>query len=226
MFDKIKGNKELVELLQENKYVEFYEKLLKIVLKEIDCTEESKIDRCTNLRGGSAYVIINERYKANRVLKNIQKCTIKHFYTKTLFDIIDNYKFNYKYFNKVYKIIYIECEKTEDSELKNILEEWLFYTFGMINNHVVYSDSDVSYEIVTKSTNLLTDIHSDFKSEIISIDTDRIWFRYSPYLIDKLNSLNYNIKIENIDNFILLSKKRYLEWDNDQNVKHRGLPIS
>lgn len=207
---------EKIKKLYNKNYIDFYKQLLLTIMEEDS-------EKCENIKGSesnpfSSYVELSNRH-CNKRFKNVQMCTIKHFYPTILYNIINYYRFNYKSFPNAYKEIYEKYISSEDVELNNILKKWLNMTFGMINNNIIFSTKDINFDIVRTSHKILKKIHEEFKESIIYIDTDSIYFLYSPYIKEYLKNLSYDVEFENIDNMIFFRKKRYIQWENDINEK-------
>ena len=177
-----------------------------------------------------AFVKLNTR--SEKVLyKNVVVAEFSFFYPEILYNIINNYTFNYKKFPYCYKAIYniykyISLINTSyDYKLKEILKRWLIITYGKLGSlkSYIYSNKDIRFDILNISNSFMEKLKYKYDKEIFYIDTDAIYFKYDQNIINDITNFNYDYKLRDIDNILFLSKKRYITFDNDSNVKVYGL---
>jgi len=129
-----------------------------------------------------------------------------------LFDLKSVFKYVYNYYLSI---------KNEGGTIDTCVNNWLNYTWGMLRTYNILN-IDLSLIVINKVRDISNLIIKIFNNDIIYFDTDTIWLkRLSPELLQFNHNNNLRImKIENIKNFIILSKKKYIEiYDNNFLIK-------
>lgn len=174
--------------------------------------------------GGLCY--INERYK-NKIIKNVISIEFDNFYGQILNEKLDSYYFNYENFPEVWRDMYnLYLVSNNGDELSLIVKKWVNYTYGLLGSGlVISSDYNILDDVISESRRILNNLLNNFKDEIIYIDTDRVKFKFNKKLMDTVDNIHYNKTISYIDNFLLIGKKRYMEY-SDNNIITKVVGIS
>ena len=129
-----------------------------------------------------------------------------------LFDLKSVFKYVYNYYLSI---------KSDGKTIDTCVNNWLNYTWGILRTYNILN-IDLSLILINKVRDISNLIIKIFNNDIIYFDTDTIWLkRMSPELLQFNHNNNLRImKIENIKNFIILSKKKYIEiYDNNFSIK-------
>ena len=180
----------------------------------------------------SGLVELNEYYK-DEMNQNITKLCFDNLYPSILYKCLKQESRN-NYFSRVFIAIYemYYTDKTQmDSLYRTHIKNWLNQAYGVLSSY----DICLSFSLFNSQKSLiLKRIFNEFKGHTIYFDTDTIYFhhfneikdRFSGY-IDILNKkvefLKYDT--EEIELFYITAKKKYIEMNNKDSVKFKGIKL-
>lgn len=202
--------KEFIE--KTDKLYEFYNIELSFMewveLTDYSKLEESKV-KIKESKGG--YVFLNKNYQ-NAVVTDITEVEIPFFYQNILCALSTETDFHYYKYNEILNNL-LNIKGKSDG-----LINYLNKIYGVLKNKECEFNCLNTHLIENKAHNLLIEIKNEFLSNILYIDTNKIYFKNFDeiekrfkYLFEKyqlLYNLNFN-KIE-IDYGIFLQKKKYI----------------
>lgn len=167
----------------------------------------------------SGNVYMNDLY-ADKVCLNIKSLMFTSFYPHILIKLVDNdiLKMNEKYYT-VFKYIF-----TKRNELENRIVTKMFinYFYGIISgesrpdqkNNKINCGKLFNFEYYKLF--LYNKIKAQLKNDLIYLDVDKFYYKGD-------HQFNFDLpyEIENVDEFVIFKKKKFIEKINN-NTKYKG----
>lgn len=164
-------------------------------------------------------IYLNEKY-IEKICKNIKLFSFNSYYPTLIIKLIDNniLSINNMEYYTIFKYIFSNKEYFKNKESYIVAKVFINYFYGILGSDKITQIYSKNFENFEKYKYLITNyIKNYLKNDLIYFDTDCF------YYFDKNYKFNFEIphEIENVKDFIIFRKKKYIELI-DNNLHYHG----
>lgn len=180
-----------------------------------------------NSNNTGSFIKLNNEYK-NLHIKDATLISFNNLYPTLLYEHIIN-KTNDESitdFKTIFQTVFDTYKKN-----KNVLmKQWINFTYGILQSYDITNTPNININAKI----IISEILQCLNNNIIYVDTDEIYFHNfknvrSKFIkeIERLKTYYKHINFyeEEIDNLIIIDKKKIITYDNEQSVYTQGIKI-